>query len=191
MRIRLVVTRLRRSRGERVVVSSAAFQPRLRLVGGEDDDHCRLSSRADSPALDPDELAVVKENRLAAHAGPIDGEMVDARDPRWVLAMQTKSRLQGAMLTPERRDELLASGRKLGLRPFESNLVIAVVQDQARQEHPVRQLEPTIGVIGVKRTPRKPTARRERESAARWLVAAIGAAIALAAVIIRWLLEPH
>lgn len=172
-------------------MSSAAFQPRLRLVGGDDDEHRPLSSRADTPPLNPDELAVVKENRLAAHAGRIDGEMVDARDPRWVLAMQTQARLQGTMLTPERRDELMESGKKLGLRPFESNLVIAVVQDQARQEIPFRLADPTIGIIGVKRTPRKSITRRERESAARWLVAAIGGAIALAAVIIRWLLEPH
>ena len=170
-------------------MSSAAFQPRLRLVGGNDDS--RLSSRADVAALNPDELAVVKENRLAAHAGRIDGDMVDAHDPRWVLAMQTQARLQGAMLTPERRDELLSSGKKLGLRPFESNLVIAVMQDQARQAKPLHMAESTIGVIGVKPATRKVVVRRERESATRWLVAAIGGAIALAAVILRWLLEAH
>lgn len=171
-------------------MSSAAFPHQLRLVGGNDEP--TLSPRADAAALNPDQRAVIKENRLAAHAGPIDRDMVDVRDPRWVLAMQTQTRLQGAMLTPERRDELLSSGKKLGLRPFETNLVIAVVQDQARQQRPLHMAEPTIGVIGVKHVQRKAVAkRRERESAARWLVAAVGGAIALAVVMIRWLLEAH
>jgi hypothetical protein len=71
----------------------------------------------------------MKENRIAAHSG------LDPQDPRWVLAMQTEARLQGATLTPERREQLLRSGSKMGLRPFESNLVIAIVQDRAPRRH--------------------------------------------------------
>lgn len=54
-------------------------------------------------------------------------------DPRWVLAIRAAEQLQGALLTPDRRDKLVRLGRVLGLRPFDANLVIAIVQDQARR----------------------------------------------------------
>jgi len=57
----------------------------------------------------------------------------DAGDPRWVLAVKTGASLQGAVLTPDRRERLIKTGRALGLSPFDANLVIAIVQDQARR----------------------------------------------------------
>ena len=96
-------------------------------------------------------LDVVRENRLAAHAESsqrIDHQAIDPCDPRWVLAMQTQARLQGAVLTPEHRDQLLQSGRRLGLRAFESNLVIAVVQDKARRSQPLQLAQPTLSLVG-------------------------------------------
>lgn len=97
--------------------------------------------------------------------------------------MQTEARLQGTMLTPERREQLLHSGRELGLRPFEANLLIAVVQDQARRQRPLRLAGPTIGLIGVE-TAAPP--RRQQGSVWCWLAAIAGAAAAAAAVI-RWI----
>ena len=37
------------------------------------------------------------------------------------------------MLGPQKREQLQRLGRMLGLRPFDVSLVIAIVQDQARQ----------------------------------------------------------
>lgn len=165
-------------------MSSAASQPRLRLVGTEDArPSTPRSANAGGVPLSIHELAVVKENRLAAHAGQFTGREIDARDPRWILAMQTQARLQGSMLTPERRSELLLSGKQLGLRPFESNLVIAVVQDQARRDSPLSHAESTLGIIGVPHDPR--TAREA--TAWPWWLGAVGAACALAGLAIYWL----
>lgn len=152
-------------------MSSAASQPHLKLVRGDQgaDALWHESQRA--------RLAVVKENRIAAHAPGID-----PYDPRWVLAMQTQARLQGTTLTPERREQLLRSGKRLGLRPFESNLVIAIVQDRARTGLPASDPKPALSLIGGLPKP----ARRPRDLAwPKWL-AAISAGAALAAVLIRW-----
>jgi len=54
-------------------------------------------------------------------------------DPRWVLALRTAEALDGAVLPPERRDRLVRLGKLLGMTPFDANLVIAIVQDQARR----------------------------------------------------------
>ncbi len=61
--------------------------------------------------------------------------IMDAADPRWVLAIRTSQCLQGAILAPEQRDRLLILARLLGLTPFDANLIIAIVQDQARRGH--------------------------------------------------------
>ncbi|MDH3584635.1 MAG: hypothetical protein OER86_10510 [Phycisphaerae bacterium] len=57
---------------------------------------------------------------------------LSATDPRWVLAVRTSQKLQGHLLTAPDRGRLIEVGRLLGLSAFESNLVIAVVQEQAR-----------------------------------------------------------
>lgn len=120
----------------------------------------------------------MKENRIAAHAG------LDPKDPRWVLAMQTQARLQGATLTPERREQLIRNGAKLGLRPFESNLVIAIVQDRARIGAPIDHSGPILSLV------RQPgavsAAPRNAATWPRWF-AAIAFGLALAGLLIRWL----
>ncbi len=58
---------------------------------------------------------------------------LEPTDPRWVLAVRVQGRLQGAVLGPEDRQKLIRQGRAMGLNGFESNLVIAIVQDQARR----------------------------------------------------------
>lgn len=72
---------------------------------------------------------VAAENRLAAMQG------FDPHDPLWILAERAAAAIEGgraAVLPPERRARLLATGARLGLRPFDSHLVIAIVQDGAR-----------------------------------------------------------
>lgn len=106
-------------------MSAAASQPNLRLVG--------LGDQLDRQAWSHHQqarLEVIKENRIAAHGS---AAAIDPRDPRWRLAMQAQAQLEGPVLAPERRERLMNNARQLGIRPFEANLIIAIVQDKARQ----------------------------------------------------------
>ncbi|MGH7243504.1 MAG: hypothetical protein ACREJD_08825 [Phycisphaerales bacterium] len=56
-------------------------------------------------------------------------------DARWVFAVRVKREIQGgkaAIIAPESRRRLLKLANRLGLRNFDANLVIAIVQDDAR-----------------------------------------------------------
>ncbi len=59
--------------------------------------------------------------------------IVSPSDPRWVLALRTAEALQGSLITPEKRQALVRLGKVMGLTAFDANLVIAIVQDQARR----------------------------------------------------------
>lgn len=69
---------------------------------------------------------VARENHVASIA---------MNDARWLFATSVAANLEGgrvAMLRPTRRSGLLVRAEELGLRPFDANLVIAIVQDAAR-----------------------------------------------------------
>lgn len=83
--------------------------------------------------------AIAKETQRAAKAA-YDVE----NDVRRVLALEAARSLEGgraAILGPDQRRYLVQRGQKLGLRPFEANLVISVVQDGARQGRPLADPE--------------------------------------------------
>lgn len=72
---------------------------------------------------------VARENAAAARLDPTDARMLFARE--------TARRLEGdsqAILRPQRRRDLHALATRVGLRPFDANLVIAIVQDAARHD---------------------------------------------------------
>ncbi len=108
-----------------------------------------------------------------------DAPSLAPADPRWVLAVRTGEALQGATLGPDDREQLIRTGRMLGLNPFQANLVIAIVQDQAR-----RGLGPADGagelafvpLIGPR--PRRPA----------WRAALIAGAVVLIETLILWAL---
>ena len=54
-------------------------------------------------------------------------------DPRWVLALRTVEAMEGCIIRPEDRDKLIKMGKSFGLTSFDANLVIAILQDQARR----------------------------------------------------------
>ena len=54
-------------------------------------------------------------------------------DPRWVLAVRVAESLQGSILPPDKRDRLIRVGKMLGLSAFDANLIVAMIQDQARR----------------------------------------------------------
>ena len=62
-----------------------------------------------------------------------DPSLVHPTDPRWVLAIKVSEALQGATLTLDRRQRLIRLGKLLGLTPFDANLIVAIIQDQARR----------------------------------------------------------
>lgn len=67
--------------------------------------------------------------RSAPQTTPLQG----TTDPRWVLAVRTAELLQGAILSPERRERIVRMARLFDLTPFDANMIIAIVQDQARR----------------------------------------------------------
>ena len=62
-------------------------------------------------------------------------DALEVTDARWVLATRVAESLEGhsaAILPPEKRERLLKVAEILGLRAFDANLIIAIVQDSVR-----------------------------------------------------------
>jgi len=121
-----------------LATNSPCEQPdsHLRLVGHPPD--------ADRRPAVPDLRASRAARRNAAatrHATPAapsaddatDAPRLAASDPRWVLALRAAHALDHTAIVPEQRDRLVRLGRSLGLSPFDVNLIVAIVQDQARR----------------------------------------------------------
>lgn len=102
-------------------------------------------TRDDVPALPPGAAAIrdiALENRLASLASD---------DVRVAFARTVASSIEGgraALLRPKARQALVANGVKLGLRPFDVSLVIAIMQDAARRGEGVSTL-PVQGRLGM------------------------------------------
>ncbi|MEM6334798.1 MAG: hypothetical protein AAF823_15800 [Planctomycetota bacterium] len=119
--------------------------PRLRLVGTHDAPATATKPVKLPPAV-PDRAAI-RNARLNARATArsarrsiarpaarsAEPQTLAANDPRWVLAIRTAHELDQTTLVPEKRQKLVRLGRSLGLNPFDANLIIAIVQDQARR----------------------------------------------------------
>lgn len=150
-------------------MTSPATPSYLRLVGGSEPPPAtpRMTAHA--------RQAVAQENRAAgtnAHLSPTD--------PRWVLAVRAYSQLEGSTLRPERRERVMRTAKQLGLRTFDANLVIAVVQDHARRHEPLSAAVPTLQVID-------PPAPPHRSAWTRWIGATILAVLANL-ILIWWLI---
>jgi hypothetical protein len=62
-------------------------------------------------------------------------DALEVTDARWVFATRVAESLEGhsaAILSPEKRERLLKLAEILGLRAFNANLIIAIVQDSVR-----------------------------------------------------------
>ena len=149
-------------------LSSAA--PHLRLVGGDDPRSWGTWGRARQARQ-----RVTTENRAAAQ-----NPALEPTDSRWVVAIRAYSELQGTTLTPERRQRVLRIAHLLGVRPFDANIIIAIVQDQARQGRTIAEAQPTIALLS------RP-GRQPRAAWLRWALAVATAAVANA-LLIWWLL---
>jgi hypothetical protein len=84
---------------------------------------------------------------------------MDPDDARAILATRVAASLEGgraAILRPESRRRVVALATRLGLRPFDANLIIAIVQDGARRG--VRSHDPEMH--GMLRLIDRPAPRR-------------------------------
>jgi len=96
--------------------------PKLRLVASDDDPGAPEIQQRLRRA------EIVRENRSASQIPPLDAQSIFGR--RVVEQLDSGA---SALLTPERRERIIALGRRLGMSTFNSNLVIAQVQDAARR----------------------------------------------------------
>lgn len=151
-------------------MAESAIGPLLRLVGQERAD-ALLDKRPATPAE-----AVADENHSAA-----TNPALDPRDPRWAFAMRTRSQLQGAVLTPERRERLIREASTMNLRPFDANVIIALVQDGARRNDSMDRLATSLSLV------HSPERRSTVDYAWRWAVALMAALVANM-FLIRWLI---
>ncbi|HVU64311.1 MAG TPA: hypothetical protein VHC70_10065 [Phycisphaerales bacterium] len=122
--------------------SSSAYTS-LRLVRPDEDVDSRPPGReAGTPARlardaaqpRPVPRAVTGSERIEQHSAPT--VTLSALDPRWVLAVEVRRQMQGgraSIITPDTRRRLMLVGRRLGLRPFDTSLVIAIIQDAGRR----------------------------------------------------------
>ena len=132
----------------------SASRPQLRLHRSPRES---LTIRFDRPAM-------------AEAAQPATWPTVDRRqrfsltatDPRWVFALRVSELLQGDILRPADRQNLLRLGGVLGLNTFDANLVIAIVQDRARRGQGPQAATATLALVP------KP---REAEPKSRWRIA--------------------
>ena len=151
----------------------SASIPPLRLVNnGTFPDGAPLSSRHGAPRL-----RVAQENREAS--------ALSAVDPRWVFAVQVAGSIEGgraAILPPARRQRLISIAAGLGLRVFDANLIIAVVQDGIRSGEGglSREVEARLAFIRGA----APSAPAGRTAALILLTAAI--ALGIFCVLARW-----
>ena len=86
---------------------------------------------------------VALENRLAAGRQDLGHE-----NPYWRLAGNVAGALDGVILAPERRRRLLQDAHRMGVREFDANLVIALVQDRARRGEDLNSTDGPIAVLG-------------------------------------------
>jgi len=165
---------------------TAGSTPALRLVGTPPAAPWPATRRFAGPlAAAPRRAAARAAPREAA---PVVGPVLKADDPRWVLALRVAQSLEGATLEPGKRARLIDMGRRFGLTAFDANLVIAVVQDQARRGHRPevcpRMGEPQLRMIAL---PDRLTADRATR-ARRWLrVGLIVAGLSAMELLALWL----
>ena len=114
-------------------------EPDLRLVGTESS-QSRLRKREKPTSMGvidaEKKWSVPNEEELSAFTLPnerIGEPIATTGDPRWILAVRTSQAMQGSIVRPEDREKLIGLGKSLGLSAFDCNLIIAILQDQARR----------------------------------------------------------
>lgn len=100
--------------------------PGLRLVRGESSPE--VAARHSKAQREKLARQVTAENRQAA--------TLSNSDARRIMAQTVAENLEGGragILIPERRRALISAAQRLGMRQFDANLIIAIVQDRFRR----------------------------------------------------------
>lgn len=126
------------------------------------------------------------QSRWAVWAETRGAATITPHDARWILAVRTSQMVQGrraGIITPDARARLLSLASGLGLRPFDANLVIAIVQDGARRGEPLD--DQTRSRLTLVHPPAAP-----RIDAATWwaIVASLVLGGVLTMLAVRWLI---
>jgi len=177
-------------------MSVSPAQPMLRLVGARvavkqhtlnavNPVSAAASSRVKDtpPAVDREKEAILA--RRVATENVAASEMSPA-DARWVFAMETARRLEGnaqAILRPQRRRDLHLLATRIGLRPFDANLVIAIVQDAARNETSLYS-DSVASTLNLVRRPQHPTCSVLIQTIIAMTLGGVGMAMVIAWVLI-------
>jgi hypothetical protein len=127
-------------------MSSAAANPVLKLV---------------HPWITP-EVTRLPHRSFAGRIRDENLAALESADPRWVLAVRAAGLIEGgraALLSQKRRQRLHAMAARLQLRPFDTALVIAIVQDAARAgEDPLgRHAQSRLSLVGASAKVREPS----------------------------------
>lgn len=118
--------------------------------------------------------SIAGENRASARSGPLP------TDARIAVISETVRRLQGSLLVSEDRRAVLQLAKRLGLRAFDANLLVAVVQDRARRGESVAS-----ATLPGRRD--ACAAASNRWNSWRWIAATL-ASVGLAVLAANWLL---
>lgn len=141
-------------------------QHNLRLVGSGDAEAMSSWHAAN---------AVARENTAAAR-----NPQLEPNDPRWVLAVQAASQLEGDRLSPEARKRLERTAKLLGVRAFDANVIMAIVQDHARRKQSLSDSAHMISMVSQ-------AAPAHDHTLTRWALA-LGLAGVVAFALIRWII---
>ncbi|MBL9149488.1 MAG: hypothetical protein JNM94_12435 [Phycisphaerae bacterium] len=156
----------RRAALSKAPFANGATRTGLRLVGVPAEPACndestpdtRRTPRAQTTTFEADrsiaaprrrattDRDIARENLEAAH-----NRSLDPRDPRWRVALETAKLLEGPLMTFERRRRVLAFAQSVGVRPFDTHLIIAAMQDRARRGEPLDSAMPVIAMTGPAR----------------------------------------
>lgn len=163
---------------------SARPAPAIDHVAAAREAIAQANREASKVGLGPRFFDTLEETRVATPALLSD-------DARWVFAVRVKREMQGgraAIIAPESRQRLLGLANRLGLRDFDANLIIAIVQDDARTFPSVNPVpsESTKGPLALVRSA-QPESTDSGEMFWWNIGAASGLACLLCFAMVRWL----
>lgn len=150
----------------------------LRLVNADAPSPSTTSRGRNIPARDRAQNVAAANARAAS---------LTSDDARWIFAQRVRQALEGgkaAILSPDRRRDLISSATSQGMRPFDANLVIAIVQDDVRTSGNTGM--PTLSLV------RSPDLNAQGKLSPAWTIctfAAVGLlSLAMLATLISWVL---
>lgn len=135
------------------------------------------------------EMSTFRKTNFNQPSPASPGIITDPTDPRWVLAIRTSESLQGTILGPEKRERLVKIGKMMGLTAFDANLVIAIVQDQARRGY-APEYCPTAGEAQLAMVPLPKRDASETEARTRRIgiiCGVISVLVGIELMLLKWL----